>query len=211
MVNQCPTCDRKFEGIRDFPLVYVMEVSIIKPDQIPKAIPHWYTEDLLEKKSRDWNREIVPAEVLTHFKTHPDEDTLVHSDDFIYQRPYEDTKEFREVSGDGRQKQLKDPKFWKRRQNYAPAIKKIMEENQSVKQYFEGLEQVVGQEVPTSRLLPNWEQYGHLTLGLNESKQRTNEYRVSEINLFGDGPRGDGLRQILQVGQIKYEGRIHCR
>ncbi len=71
MVDQCPTCDRRFEGIRDFPLVYVVGVSVIKPDEVPKAIPQWYEEDLLEKRMSGWNREIVPSEVLTYFNTNP--------------------------------------------------------------------------------------------------------------------------------------------
>lgn len=226
MVYQCPTCDRRFEEIRDFPLVYVIGVSIIKPDEIPKAISQWYEEDLLEKRKRGWNREIVPADVLTYFNTHPDEDELVHSDNFIYKRPLEDTKEFRKICGD-RTPPSSHPKFWRRSHNYAPTIRKLMEENQSVKQYFEALEQVVGQEIPTSRLLPNWEHDGYfrvyqipnadgLALNLNESGKRTNGHRVSEINLFDKGPNmgsagGPTLSKILQVGHIKYAGRVHHR
>ena len=51
-MDNCPACERRFEGINDFPIVYITSVSIIKPQDVPKAVPNWYHEDMLEKLNK---------------------------------------------------------------------------------------------------------------------------------------------------------------
>lgn len=46
--DSCPTCERKFKELRDYPRVFIASVSAITSDEVPAEIPHWYKEDLLE-------------------------------------------------------------------------------------------------------------------------------------------------------------------
>ena len=219
-MDNCPACERRFEGINDFPIVYITSVSIIKPQDVPKAVPNWYHEDMLEKETEGWNRKIVPSQVLNFFKRSPDKDELVHSE-FVYTRPWEDQKENRGLPA----KALNRPKFWHTSFNFAPFIKKLMTENTSVKQYFSTLDELVGHEVQTLRVIPSWQYYSHhqvytipdsgagLMLQLSESKEKPSDNRVTELHIHCQGPNagragGASTHELLKIGEIQYEGRI---
>ena len=220
-MDKCPTCERKFEKIEDFPLIHINSVSILEPEKVPETIPSWYDEDLLEKKTKGWKREIVPAEVLAYFKENPDKDELIHSDSFIYKRPFEDTKEYKERDGN-KVPQSNNPKFWKRSQNYSAIIKKLIEKSR-LTNYFKSLEQLVGKEVQRAQIFPKFEkdEYFRCTfeipgtdynLGFSENKTRKG-IRKAKLIIMGQGPNlgsagGPTLSELLTVGKIEYEGRI---
>lgn len=209
MVDKCPSCDRGFWKTEDFPRVYVAKVSIIKPGEVPDAIPKHTYEDLLEKET--------PKDVLAYFKEHPGEEELVHSDGFIYKIPFKDTKKYQELKERHELEESCGPRLWKRHHNFAPEVRKIIED-ESLKQYLEKLKKIVGQEVLTAEIMPDWKQ-GEIKLDLEDSVdlrgnvEKINGYRVSKISLIA--PSGDfmGLdtffQEILEVGHIEYEGRLN--
>ena len=226
-MDNCPTCERKFDKISDFPLVYIAGVSFLKPDEVPQGIPNWRTEELLEKKIEKWNRELVPSEVLSYFKDNPDSDELIHTDGFIYNRPYEDTKGFiDELRGHEQElpKSPINPKFWRKSRNDAQIVKKLLEENKSVKHYFEALEQMVGRKIRPAEIMPTWNPNANWKiypipnaegiLAFNDAKERTNKHRVTEIELLSKEDTGlhrfeQTFPKILSIGYIEYEGRVH--
>lgn len=221
-MDECPTCERKFEKIEDFPLIHINSISILEPEKVPESIPSWYDEDLLEKKTKGWKREIVPAKVLAYFKENSDKDELIHSDGFIYKRPFEDTKEYKERQGNEAPKPI-PPKFWKRSRNYSVIIKKIITENSRLTNYFKSLEQLVGKEVQRAQIFPKFkkDEYFRYTfeipgtdynLGFSENKA-SKGIRKAKLIIMSQGPNlgsggGPTLSGLLTVGKIEYEGRI---
>ncbi len=225
MIDTCPSCDRRFEGIVDFPLVKLVHVSVLNTTDVPAMLSHWYQDDLLEKEIRGWNRELVPTEVLAYFSTHPDIEEMAHSDGFVYGRPYEERKKLRGLFGTT---PSSTPQFWNRSLNYTPLVKRLLEDDTPVRAYFQALGHLVGQEVsPVSRVMPAWDYNPHFhvyefpseqrfSLSFDESPERVDGHRVSEINLRGPGPNrgragGTSLSTILKLGSIRYEGRVHSK
>lgn len=234
----CPTCEREFKKITDYPKVFIASVSVITPADVPAEITYWGKEDLLvEAPEKGREQGLVPAEVLEYFRANPDEDKLVHSDSYIYHRPFCQTQEHR------RQKEAHPERYngsikwvgedhYKREFNYAPTIKALLEQNVPLKKYLESLQQMVGQEIPKRKVFPKWQQHyfprgfqipagfgvpdaDNLGLLLRFSKEgrNTTEYRVYEIGIWGDGPSqgagGPTIIKILPIGALKYEGRIN--
>src|SRR3989344_4435263 len=78
--EKCPCCDREIKWFRDYPLMQVLSVSVIKPEEVPALIVsgHHQRNDLKEKE--------VPNEVKTYFASNPDTQQYAHSDGFVYER-----------------------------------------------------------------------------------------------------------------------------
>jgi len=230
-LDVCPTCEREFKGIQDYPSVFIVSVSLATPLDVPAEVPHWYKEDLLAAPKKGWRREFVPREVLTYFRRHPDENKLMHSDSYIYYRPFNQTQEYRRrreahpemynkpgvvsVGGDHYERQF----------NYASTIRALLAQNTPLSEYLVSLRQMVGQEVFTKEVFPEWQQDDfpgafqiphayRLLLKLNEDKQNTAEYRVAEIGIWAEGPNrgragGPTITSILTIGALNYEGRVN--
>lgn len=200
--------------------MYIAGVCIVKPSEIPDAIPHWHREDLLEKPTKGWDREIIPPEVLAFFGVHPGAKNLVFSDGYIYERPPPKSPPEEGI--------IQDPAstlpLWRRYKNYAPMVLDIIERNQEFKSYMDRLVHLIGQEVEPPHLFPNWEQTRHggihkvpmkdeLFLKIHEVANPINAKGVVSIDVMCQGPRMDrsgntpSLYPILIVGSIEYKGR----
>jgi hypothetical protein len=223
IMHECPTCGGKFRDFpHGFPLVYVSAVSLKRPDEVPKAIPDFYYEDLLEKETAGWKRNIIPTSILQYFNEHPDEDDVVHSDGFIYERPWQDKKESRQVYGkEGRQSEV--PKFWARRINHAPMARDLMENNEALNQYFNELRLMVGKNVPIEQFTPSWQRDIHVQKSipgadglrvLIETDYKINRLKILKVVLYAHGSlTGGGYRaptsfSVLQLGHIEIEGIV---
>lgn len=201
----CPTCERKFEKIGDYPRVFIASVSLITPDEVPAEVPHQYIEDLLEAPKKGWNRKLVPPDVLAYFRDHQDQNKLVHTDDFIYHRPFNQGKEFRAQ----RVGFLAD--CYSRQFNYARMIKTMLTDEMWQK-YLVSLQQKVGQEVPTEEMT-NPFYIGRFRIGLIE-RPETSEYLVSELGVWEEVQGGARYtdpvyHMLLPIGTIHYEGRLN--
>lgn len=192
--DACPTCAREFKKLRDYPRVFIASVSVITPDEVPAEIPNnWYREDLLAEPKKGWNRKLVPPDVLALFRDHPDQNKLVHADDYIYHRPHN--------QGD----------CYTRQFNYATMVRTMLSD-EMWKKYLESLQQKVGQEVPTEEIL-DYIDICRFRVGLAEG-QVLPECRVATIDTFEE-ERGavrygnPVFRLIFPVGLIRYEGRIN--
>lgn len=208
----CPSCERDFKEIGDYPKVLIASVSVIKPDDVPAELPHWYQAPVFEKPKAGRKQELVPAEVLEYFRANPDKNKLVHSDSYIY------LKDFNEGE-------------YERQLNYAPTIRAMIEQNTPLREYMEFLQQMTGQEVSTREILPQWERddyfpsyfqvpsehdvpySGRFLLRLREDEQGATEYRVAKVGIWvqdlnvgrAGGPR---IRELLPIGSLNYEGRV---
>lgn len=217
-MDSCPFCERQFKKIDDFPLVYIAEVSIMRPKDIPvriESFPERLVEVLTQEMYRNGEKYgLVPPEVLAYFKEHPDKYRFVHSDNFSYETSLESV-----VSPINEESPVLLRK-WYRRANLAPLARKLMIENESLKQYFNGLRELVGQETSPSRVMPDW-QYDYcfkaynipksenVQLFLNDSGVRFEDGR-REISLGFCAFRGRDRDYFLEktLGCIKYEGRL---
>lgn len=191
----CPTCEREFKELRDYPRVFIASVSVITPDEVPAEIPNnLYREDLLEAPNERLKRNLVPSEVLAYFLDHPDQYKLVHGDDYIYFRPVNLGRHSRQF-------------------NYARMIKMMLTDEMWQK-YLESLQQKVGQEVPTEEIL-DYIDIGRFRIGLAEG-QVLPECRVAKIVIFEEKPGaaryGSPLFRMIfpvGIGTINYEGRLN--
>ena len=223
----CPACEREFKEIQDYPKVFVASVSVVTPDDVPAELPAWDREDLLEVPYAGWNREFVPYEVLEYFQANPDQDSLVHSDSYIYHRPYNQTHpEMYDrpgvVSAGGY--------CYERQFNQAPAVRALLEQNAPLREYLGSLQQMAGQEVSTKEVYPKWQQHyfpsvfhvpsglaipnaDRFLLRLSESEDRPTEYRVAEVRIYSNGPSmgsvgGPTIQRVMSIGALKI-GRAH--
>lgn len=228
--HACPSCEREFKRITDYPRVYVSSVSIATPDILPAAIPAWHREDLLEAPKEGWKRELVPQEVLTYFQAHPEEDSLIHADSYIYERPYTQTKRYEEDHNAQTIERSRQIDFYMRQFNYSPVIRKALESNIALQEYLDFLRQTTGLEVMTKSLFPNWDEAllptfyrasaGQLIPGtdrlmLNIHEREENHlHQRAEIGIWTDGPNmgsggGPTMIKLTTLGEIAYEGRIN--
>ena len=213
-LNECPRCLRKFEVWSDYPLLSIVDVSVVKLADIPQIVStgEGNVPDLLEKPIKGWNREFVPKEVLEYFKTHSREKPLAHSDGFVYFTP--ETPGIMKCPGDNM------PEFWLRQRNYVPEIRELLRENPPLRQYVGSLEKRVGREVKPSEILPPFRmdecskhyiispKIEALQLGLEEADAREDSRRLS-VTLFSPFEGGDDYYEpIFSLGTITYEGRL---
>ena len=87
--ERCPCCDREIKWFRDYPLMQILSVSIIKPEEVPNVIKSEYHVEFLEKPRKKFFRKrkesIVPPEVISYFKSN-NEREYAHSDGYVYRR-----------------------------------------------------------------------------------------------------------------------------
>jgi hypothetical protein len=213
MTEICPCCSRELKSFIDFPFLCLTKVSIIKPEEVSEQVPFDVKEDLLEASHPSWERELLPTEVFEYFVEHPGKEELVHSDGFIYYIPNEE-KESIKTRYPNEKREVGQAILWYRSKNYAPLIKDFLENNHLFHHYLNGLEGLVGTEVPTGLIMPNW---------VNTKKRPVNYFPIKghedlELRFEGDKKgiidvslilgRGD-YRNIFDIGSIEYEGRLN--
>lgn len=211
-MEKCPSCNRVFYNITDFPKIHLLEFLRTNSEDIPKNIHGTKTINLFEENEHKAYR--VPNNVLRYFRQNPDKREMVTSKYIYTFHPEKDAP-------------YANKDIYRRRLNYTTIIKKLLSDNLSLKKYFGRLESIVGKTIPMSRLFPNWEktlQMGsigqayiipkskadtgdnnnQLVLGFTEDKEdKRNNCRECDVSVFyGGGPCFNNIK----VGDIKYKG-----
>jgi hypothetical protein len=186
--ERCPCCDREIKWFRDYPLMQVLAVSVIKPEEVPALIVsgHPSHNDLKEKE--------VPAEVKTYFTSNPDTQQYAHSDGFVYERfvfPTDPRHRKQEIS-------------WSRSPNLSSEIRRNVESNPSLKSYLTSLEGMVGKTLPTIDFMRQFGPEG-------EEGQEPRQIAPRLYVLFSEDEAGEGSRSVrFELGANPMEmGRLH--
>lgn len=221
---------REYPSLNTEDKVFIKNVLTTKPEAIPPTIPHWQSYLLA----------IPPFYVFKYFSENSKEEVFVCQDGFIYERPYQDRnpgyqKEIEEAVrqiSESLQNQEDRGKAsisygssfssYTKKHNCAPFVRKLIHENQPIKQYFAELEKMAGQEIPSSSLLPDWEwdeffeaynipYFDKLWLEFEEHSQENNNQKVLKMKLYCKGPFfgalvGPSIHPLLELARVEYEG-----
>ena len=211
MEHKCPTCERTFEGISDYPLVYVAKFERLN---IPSGVvlPDHSPEIYVGPNSKCGN-ERPPQEVLDFFKGHKRAENFEHEgytwhrqgnwDSGSYYRSRKDANEFIVAQ-------------------LAP--------------YFDTLEGLVGKEVPRTEVLPKFGdvRYGHCRIPdtsydlnlqeldggwgrqmLEQEKLQVPDLKTTQptrklafVITQSDGGSISVVHFLATVGGLAYEGRV---
>jgi hypothetical protein len=212
MINQFPTCDRVFEGISDYPFVYVAKFERL---EIPSGIvfPD-YSHTIYVGPNYECNNPRPSQEVLNFFKGNKQVEEFEHEGYTWHRRGKWD-------SG-----------YYHRSRNDAKDV--ILAQ---LNPYFDTLDGLVGQEVPTAQVLPSFGETRHgycripetsydLTLEVLDGEwgtQMLKQNNLSVSNLETSQPtrkltfvitQSDGgsiseVHFLASVGGLAYEGRVH--
>ena len=130
-MHKCPSCDREFERIFDYPLVHVVKFERL-PISSELVLPDFGYEIFVGPDSRCGNRR-PPQEVLDFFKANKKEEEFEHKGYTWYKQG--------------------DWNFANYRKGIKNAKDIIMAQ---INPYFENLEKLVGKEVSTKQILPSF-------------------------------------------------------
>lgn len=204
-MDNCPTCEREFKSIEDFPIIYVAN---FKRTELPEVIaPDFRTGySIPETRVEGLGGELLPKEVLDLFKE--SEKNIVAYDGWAY------IKSHRAFGAQW---------YSKVRDKTAEAGKEIGE--YSFQKYLLGLEELIGQEVGRDQILPPWKKKYPRVFFLpysrdffirlyefkeTELKRTDNKYKVCRIDIIENCTLEhiDDLLPLAIVGILEYEGRI---
>ena len=222
MEQYCPTCQRELKSVFDFPQIYVNDVAILKPEDVPNKLTGWCTEDVLEMRMKNWTVPLVPRKVLKYFRSHPQEKELLHTDNYVYSPPDSLVQEeYTELTGDVQIKRR--PLFWKRTYNFSNDVKSILS-SREVSNYFILLRKLKANKLPPGCINPaSWkkernEKYFKIPSSPNFSVMfsERGEFlnrRTSSLELMTSGPNlgsagGETMMKLLDLATIVYEGRL---
>ncbi len=198
MVDKCPTCERDFKGIEDYPLAYVAKFERI---EIPAdLVLPFYDGSLFVGPDSDLRRERPPRKVLHFFKNNATQKSYICNRWKWSLRGPWNTGHYQRVQ-----------------QDQKPIVVAKLDP------YLETLESLVGEEVDKSQLLPNFKRDGGFKYAFNipntayklmfDEQERTPAgSRIAELQLMGAGNMGSAfgpiIRRLARVGRLEYEGRI---
>ena len=92
--ERCPCCNKEMKWFGDYPLMQIVSVSFIKPEEVPAIIRGGGFENLIEKLKpgrMDFKQNIVPSRVIAYFTANPGESEYLYSNGFIYQKQHSPT------------------------------------------------------------------------------------------------------------------------
>lgn len=213
MTDRCQACDRKFERISDYPLVYVAKFERL---DIPSGIvfPDYNPTAYVGPKS-EFKNPRPPQEVLNFFKENKRAEEFEH----------EGCTWHREGKWDSG--------YYHRSRNYVKEV--ILAQ---LNPYFDTLKKLVGQEVPTTQVLPHFgfeitrDRYWTIipetlySLNLERLDEKGGSHMLLQKNLpvpnletsqptrklafVITGPGGGSEANLwASVGGLAYEGRVH--
>jgi len=199
MIDQCPTCERQFQELDDYPLIYVASFN---RRGIPADLKFpFYDFTLFIGPNSEAGSERPPAEVLGFFKQNKRNKHLEYNGwKWTLEGKWEDGHYHREN----------------------PDQREIIVA--SLNPYLDSLEGFVGKEVLRSELLPQFprDRYFRYSFGIpntayqlmfSEKGKTPAGLRIAELHLMGKGPNlgsagGPTIRSLAQVGKLGYEGRV---
>ncbi|HLC78512.1 MAG TPA: hypothetical protein VJH92_05280 [Candidatus Nanoarchaeia archaeon] len=215
-MDKCPSCERNFENLEDYPLVYISEFSRAKtPEYVifPLDIKHFYhpkrefahLQDDEKRGVTTFGRNYIDSSIIKemnrakidHGKNH------VVIDGYVYRR----TK----VSNEGYDK--------------APDLTpKVLIALEKIDSYLSGLESSVGKEVSSLQILPRFEKDDYFKesykipksdfyLLLHDKKAQKEDLGQTDFSLWLLGLNlgsagGPALTKLCDIARLKYEGRI---
>ena len=199
MIDQCPTCERQFQELDDYPLIYVVSFNR-RGIPVDLKFP-FYDFTLFIGPNSEASNEKPPKAVLDFFKGNK------QAEKFEY-KGWKWTKQGNWDTGIYKRKNLDQREI-------------IVA---SLNPYLDSLEGFVGKEVLRSELLPQFprDRYFRYSFGIpntayqlmfSEKGKTPAGLRIAELHLMGKGPNlgsagGPTIRSLAQVGKLGYEGRV---
>ncbi len=189
-MEKCPHCERKFERLEDFPLIYIIGFERL---EIPAIIRSSSSKSYIEKKLKEVGSEPMPREILELFQQSGKK--IISHKGVVYEELEGKTKwgvKLYEVSKD------------------ITAIVKKAIEMPEIQETLNALESTVGEEWRTLDLLdlPGFKKfkvgdYGNLFLSFSERNSEHNNLRICKVIL-------EDMEVIYQdLAELSYEGRIN--
>tara|TARA_Y100000310_G_C20421989_1_gene687112 strand:- start:113 stop:721 length:609 start_codon:yes stop_codon:yes gene_type:complete len=199
MVDECPTCEREFQKLDDYPLIYV--ASFDRSD-IPADLKFpFYDWTVFVGPNSEAGNERPPEAVLDFFKGNK------KAEEFEYQG-WKWTKQGK----------------WDRGSYHRENLDQREIIVASLNPYLDNLEGLVGKEVPRAELLPQFPKDGYFSysfgipdtayqLMFSEEGKNPAGLRIAELHIMGEGPNlgsagGPTIQSLAQVGKLGYEGRV---
>lgn len=199
MLDKCPTCERKFERLADYPIIYVTSFNRV---EIPELIGSSFGALHPETKSKLSLNKPIPKAVRKLFQETGK--SMISYDGVLYKRC---------------DKPSSDGLVWYESSRDITEIIRGAISNPKIQESLLALDGFVGQEVLTKKLLalPGFNgkmktgDYDDLSLSFCEAGQTENGLRICKINLNGgwDGGSISNASLDQQLAQMDYEGRIH--
>ncbi|MBS3086897.1 hypothetical protein J4422_04310 [Candidatus Pacearchaeota archaeon] len=197
--DKCPTCEREFQGLQDYPLIYVAKFERV---EIPTdLVLPFYDAAIFVGPNSDAVNKRPPQEVLEFFKKNEREKGYVHNGWKWSLKGKWDIGNYHREQPDQR-----------------PIVVA------KLNPYLETLDSLVGKEVEKSQLLPNFEREGYFRYAFNipdtayqlmfyEQEKTPVGLRIAELKLMGEGPNlgsagGPTIQALAKIGHLEYEGRI---
>ncbi len=197
--ERCPCCDKEISWYRDYPLIQIISVSSIKPEEMPRIICGRDDEELVEKPRRSFfgskKGTAVPADVVSYFNEHPGESEYAPSDGYIYTRTLS-PRDCRHPEKSGVKAS------WRRTPNLSDSIREVVKNNTPLRRYLASLEEMVGKTISTKDFI---NQFG------TESEQGPRQVADGLYFMFGEGETEEGFRTVkFELGANPVDlGRLH--
>jgi hypothetical protein len=194
--DKCPTCDRAFQGLEDYPFIYLARFKRV---EIPLDISlPFYDRTVFVGPNSDVMNERPPREVSDFFREHNLEECFVYDGWKWSLRGEWDIGKYR--------RELDQRSIIISRLN----------------PYFDTLDRFVGKNVETSRLFPPFERDDYSCelfnipdtdyfLRFDEGRKTSSGLRVATLKLIGESSdmQSDlSMGSLAEVGRLEYEGRL---
>ena len=199
MTDKCPTCEREFQNLDDYPLIYVASFN---RGSIPADLkfPFYDWTIFVGPNSKNCN-ERPPSEILDFFKNNNGAKEFKYNGwKWTLKGEWEDGHYHREN----------------------PDQREIIVVR--LNPYLDSLDGLVGREVPKAELLPQFQRDGRFRHAFNipdtayqfmfnEQGKTPTGLRVTELQLMGEGVNlgsagGPTIQSLAKVGHLEYEGRV---
>jgi len=199
MIDKCPTCEREFQSLDDYPLIYIASFN---RGSIPVDLKFpFYDRTIFVGPNSKVDNERPPVEVLDFFKHNREAKQFEYNDwKWTLEGKWENGRYNREN----------------------PDQREIIIAR--LNPYLEFLDSLVGREVPKEDLLPqfprnDWFGYSFnipdttYQLMFDEQGKTPAGLRIAEFQLMGEGPNlgsagGPTIQRLAKVGHLEYEGRL---
>lgn len=209
-IESCPSCDRPFQSIKDFPKVYLANVAREATPEDTRFPLSFRSAGVFvdpEKKRQGMGNRSVPVAVMELFAGHPETKR-----DVVDYHGWQWTRNF---SGyiDTRTSPFTDHRTYSydlSNNDQTGLIKNIV--LLRLNKYLGRLEEQVGQEVPRDILTPPHLLGGYraeFNWGLGEVDEATGLNRVNLSVNYHTGGSIYTAKPIVQVATIDYEGRLN--
>jgi hypothetical protein len=197
MTDKCPTCEREFQSLDDYPLIYVASFN---RESIPADLKFpFYDWTIFVGPNSELSNKRPPAEILEFFKNKRKAKKFEYNGwKWTLEGKWENGKYLRENPD--------------QRETIVAGLNP----------YLDSLDGLVGREVPKAELLPQFPRDGYFRHAFNipdtayqlmfhEQGKTPAGLRIAELYLMDEGPNlggGPTIHCLTKVGHLEYEGRV---